>query len=76
MFAIVHLLLDLYSLVLFAAVILSWINLSPDNQFLRLVQRLTEPVLAPLRRVLPSAGGFDFSPIVALVLVRLLQRLL
>jgi YggT family protein len=76
MFAIVHLLLDLYSLVLFAAVILSWINLSPDNQFLRLVQRLTEPVLAPLRRVLPSAGGFDFSPIVALLLVRLLQRLL
>ena len=76
MFAIVHLLLDLYSLVLFAAVILSWINLSPDNQFLRLVQRLTEPVLAPLRRVLPSAGGFDFSPVVALLLVRLLQRLL
>ena len=76
MFYIVHLLLDLYSLVLFAAVILSWINLSPDNQFLRLVQRLTEPVLAPLRRVLPSAGGFDFSPVVALLLVRLLQRLL
>jgi YggT family protein len=76
MFYIVHLLLDLYSLVLFAAVILSWVNLSPDNQFLRLVQRLTEPVLTPLRRVLPSAGGFDFSPVVALLLVRLLQRLL
>jgi len=76
MFAIAHLILDLYSLVLFAAVFLSWINLSPDNQFLRLVQRLTEPVLAPLRRVLPTAGGFDFSPIVALLLVRLLQRLL
>jgi YggT family protein len=76
MFYIIHLLLDLYSLVLFAAVILSWVNLSPDNQFLRLVQRLTEPVLTPLRRVLPSAGGFDFSPIVALLLVRLLQRLL
>jgi YggT family protein len=76
MFHIVHLLLDLYSLVLFAAVILSWINLSPENQLLRFVQRLTEPVLTPLRRVLPSAGGFDFSPIVALLLVRLLQRLL
>jgi len=76
MFYIVHLLLDLYSLVLFAAVILSWVNLSPDNPFLRLVQRLTEPVLAPLRRVLPSAGGFDFSPLVALLLIRLLQRLL
>ena len=76
MFAIARLILDLYSLVLFIAVVLSWVNLSPDNQFLRLVQRLTEPVLAPLRRVLPSAGGFDFSPVVALLLVRLLQRLL
>jgi len=76
MFAIIHLLLDLYSLVLFIAVVLSWVNLSPDNPLVRLVRQLTEPVLAPLRRVLPSAGGFDFSPIVALLLVRLLQRLL
>ncbi|MEY4551352.1 MAG: hypothetical protein RL685_7547 [Pseudomonadota bacterium] len=71
-----HWLLDLYSLVLFVAVILSWINLPEDNFLVRVVRQLTEPVLAPLRKVLPSAGGFDFSPIVVLVAIRLLQRLL
>ena len=71
-----HWLLDLYSLVLLASVLLSWVNLSPDNAFVRVVRQLTEPVLAPIRRVLPAAGGFDFSPLVALVVIRLLQRLL
>jgi YggT family protein len=71
-----HWLLDLYSLVLLASVILSWVDLSPDNPFVRLVRQLTEPVLAPLRRVLPTAGGFDFSPLVLLVVIRVLQRLL
>jgi YggT family protein len=71
-----HWLLDLYSLVLFVAVILSWINLPEDNFLVRVVRQLTEPVLAPLRKVLPTAGGFDFSPIVVLVAIRLLQRLL
>jgi len=71
-----HWLLDLYSLVLLASVILSWVDLSSDNPFVRLVRQLTEPVLAPLRRVLPTAGGFDFSPLVLLVVIRVLQRLL
>jgi YggT family protein len=71
-----HWLLDLYSLVLFASIILSWINLSPDNPIVKVVERLTEPVLAPVRRVLPSAGGFDFSPLVVLLAIRLVQRLL
>jgi YggT family protein len=71
-----HWLLDLYSLVLFAAIILSWVNLSPDNPIVRVIRQLTEPVLAPVRRVLPAAGGFDFSPLVVLVAIRLLQRLI
>jgi len=74
--AMLHWLLDLYSLVLLASVLLSWVDLSPDNPFVRVVHKLTEPVLAPVRRVLPAAGGFDFSPLVVLVAIRLLQRLL
>jgi YggT family protein len=71
-----HLLLDLYSLVLFASIILSWVNVSADNPIVKVVHQLTEPVLAPVRRVLPAPGGFDFSALLVLLAIRLVQRLL
>ena len=70
------LLLRLYSFVLFVSVILSWLNLSEDNQIVVLVRKCTEPVLEPIRRVLPPFGGFDLSPLVALFVLQLVQRLL
>jgi YggT family protein len=68
--------LDLYSLVVLVAVVLSWLRLSPDNPVVRVVAALTEPVLAPIRRVLPDFGGFDFSAMVLLLGLHLLRRLL
>ena len=69
-------LLDLYTLVLLAGVILSWTGLPYDHPLVRVTRALTEPVLAPIRRVLPTAGGIDFSPMVLLVLIGFLRRLL
>ncbi|MGH2536490.1 MAG: YggT family protein [Candidatus Promineifilaceae bacterium] len=40
------------------------------------VERLTEPLLAPIRRFLPSAGGLDFSPLVLLILAQLVRVVL
>ncbi len=70
------LLLDLYSLVVFAAVILSWLNLSPDNPLVRVVTALTEPVLGPIRKVMPDLGGIDLSPMVLLLGITVLRRVL
>ncbi len=70
------LLFNAYSLVVFLAVIASWLNLQPDHPLVRLTRALTEPVLAPIRRVLPSMGGLDFSPMVLLFGLRLLARLI
>jgi YggT family protein len=72
---IVATLIDLYSLVVLAAVVMSWIRVDPRHQLARVVYRLTEPVLEPIRRVLPSAGGLDFSPLVLLIALRVLRRL-
>lgn len=69
-------LLDLYSLVVFAAVILSWLNLSPDNPFVRVVTALTEPVLGPIRKVMPDLGGIDLSPMVLLLGITVVRRML
>jgi YggT family protein len=69
-------LLDIYTLVILAGVILSWTGLSYDHPLVRLARVLTEPVLRPIRRVLPVMGGIDFSPMVLLVLIGFLRRFL
>ena len=71
-----HWLLDLYSLVVIASVVLSWMSLPEDNPVVRLVHQLTEPVFTPVRRVVPTLGGFDLSPLIVLLVIGLLQRLL
>jgi YggT family protein len=73
---VLSLLLDAYTMVVFLAVVLSWFRLSPENPIVRLARALTEPVLEPIRKILPSAGGLDFSPLVLLLGLQLLRRLL
>jgi YggT family protein len=68
------LLFNAYSLVVLLAVIASWLNLPPENQLVRVTSALTEPVLAPIRRVVPSFGGLDLSPMLLLFALRVLQR--
>ena len=65
---------------IFVRVLLSWIvPLQPGiatNPIITLVFQITEPILAPIRRVLPAMGMLDLSPMVALLLLSLIQVLL
>lgn len=67
--------LQVYTWVIVARVILSWVNPNPRNELLLWVIRLTEPVLGPLRRLVPIAG-LDLSPLLAWLLIQLLMRLI
>jgi len=69
-------LINLYSLVVFAAVVLSWMQVDRRNPIAVVVRSLTEPVLEPIRRVLPPMGGLDFSPMVLLVALQILRGML
>ena len=66
-------LLSLYILLIFLRVIFSWVNVSYSHKWMRLLVTATEPLLGPLRRAIPLIGGFDVSPIVALLIVQVLQ---
>jgi YggT family protein len=68
-------LVDLYSLVVLAAVVMSWVRMDRRHPLARIVYSLTEPVLAPIRRALPSIGGLDFAPMVLLIALRVLRGL-
>ena len=73
---LIVMLLNLVVLLLVARAILSWVRLGPDSRFrpvVDVVYRLTEPMLAPIRRVLPAMGGFDLSPLLVIIAIRLVQ---
>ena len=68
-------LIDLYSLVVLIAVILSWVPLDRRNPLFTVTRALTEPILAPIRNVLPPMAGLDLSPMVLLIALQLLKSL-
>ena len=70
------LLLDIYTLVIFGAVIASWVQLPPSHPIANMLRAATEPLLAPIRQALPAMGGLDFSPLVLFIAVRLVRRVL
>jgi YggT family protein len=68
---------QIYVLVLFGRAILSWFPYSPDsplNPVRRVVFTLTEPVLAPFRRIVPPVGMFDLSFFVAFIVVEIIVQ--
>jgi len=69
-------LLNILTFALVGRALLSWIDPRGQWTISRLLADLTEPVIAPLRRVIPPIGMIDISFIVAIVLIQVLQRLL
>lgn len=68
---------EIYSYVLIARILCSWLpNVDWYKQPFRLLNALTEPVLAPFRKLIPPLGGIDFSPIVLFFALNLLQSAL
>lgn len=65
--------LGLYTLAIFVRIILSWFGTTYGSRLMRFLIRLTEPLLGPLRRMLPTVGMFDVSPIVAFLIVFVCQ---
>ena len=73
--------LDIYKWIVIASVIVSWLTafnvINSHNNFvrslLRILYALTEPVFRPIRRLLPSFGGLDLSPLVVIILIETLK---
>ena len=66
-------LLSLYNLMIFVRIIFSWGGVSYTNRLMRFLVDATEPLLGPLRRVVPPLGMWDISPIVAFLIIWLFQ---
>jgi len=77
---IFHLLVSWTFWILKAAIVVrvisSWLPISPYSPWVRWSYQLSEPILAPFRRIIPNLGGLDISPIVAFILLNILEGLL
>jgi YggT family protein len=79
---LIRLAIHIFLIVIIIQVILSWLSLlgkfpmTRSHSIIRLLYQLSEPILGPLRRVLPAVSGFDFSPLVATLLLIFLNKLL
>ena len=75
---ILDLVFNIYIFIVIARALISWVNPDPYNPIVRFLHSATDPVLYRLRRLLPflQAGAFDFSPIVLLILLSVIQQVL
>ena len=81
---VILLILDLYIWILIAAAILSWLVafnvVNARNQFVAMagdfLYRITEPVLRPLRNLLPNPGGLDLSPVIVILIIILIKDII
>jgi YggT family protein len=81
---VIQIVLELYVYLLIASAILSWLIafnvVNTRNQFVAAVAeflyRITEPLLAPIRSVMPNLGGLDISPIILILIIYFIQRVI
>lgn len=57
-------------------ILISWIRIDPYHPIVRILDQITEPILAPARRIIPPIGGLDFSPVIVIILLNILERIL
>ncbi|MFQ5988838.1 MAG: YggT family protein [Candidatus Methylomirabilales bacterium] len=73
---ILHLGLFVYMWMIIIRAVISWVNPDPYNPIVQFLHRTTEPVLQPVRRMLPIAWGIDFSPLVVILGIMFVDQFL
>ncbi len=76
-FQVLHAVLSIYFWIVIGRAIISWVNPDPYNPIVRFLHNATDPVFDRIRRVLPlQFGGIDFTPILVLIVIGVLQNIL
>ena len=76
LFNFLRLLCEVLTMAIIFRAILSWFLPSPTNTLSVILYRVTEPILSPLRRIIPRAGMLDFTPLAAIILLQVIASLL
>lgn len=74
LFLLAYRAIDLLTWLLIAVALLSWFPIDPRNRWIRMLHAITDPILHPIRLIVPTIGGFSFDIIIAVLLLQLIQR--
>ncbi|MFC1872400.1 YggT family protein [Chloroflexota bacterium] len=74
-FNLISLVCEIISIIIVIRALLSWVVRYP-NLLTKLIDQITEPLISPIRRLLPQTGGIDFSPMIAIILLQLIRVIL
>lgn len=72
---VISLLLNLLSIAILIRALLSWVSPDPSNPIVQALDAITEPILQPLRQVIPRMGGIDLTPMVAIIVLSIMAQL-
>lgn len=73
---VLDLLLTIYIWLIIARALISWVNPYPYHPVVRFLYRTTEPVLKPIRRLIPPIYGLDLSPVIVIFLIYFVKEIL
>jgi len=76
LYTFIDLLFYALNLAILIRVIVSWLNVNPYNPLVSFVYQVTDPILEPLRRIIPPLGMIDITPIIAMLLLSMVQQVL
>lgn len=72
----IYYLCQVLTVLIFLRAIISWFPVNPYSPLVSLLYRLTEPVLAPLRRLIPRVGMVDITPMIAIVILQVVASVI
>ena len=76
LYTFINVLFTVLELAILARVLLSWFRVDPYHLAVAFLYQITEPILRPLRNVIPPLGMMDISPIVALILMDIIRQII
>jgi len=76
LFRFLELLCEVLTLLILVRVVVSWVSPGQTNTLTNILYQVTEPILGPLRRIIPRVSMLDFSPLIAVILLQVIATLL
>jgi len=76
MISIINIAFQILIMIIFIRVILSWFPHNPYNPLIKIIYQISNPILNPIRNIIPPIGGMDISPIIVIFIIQIIKNII